>query len=387
MKRAEKAGVLLLVVVWLVGEGYFVLGRTITANVTINAGPPGVAVALPTPTLTPSPSPSPSPPPAPTSAPAHAFPEMCDITHTYWLTSGGTGGLADQPHLSTPTPDGPLVEGRLAVIGGDIHHRDVDLMNLDGSARIHLVSDADDAGQPVWSPDNQMVAVTWTAEGQRTQLTWATALGARKRTLALDSGDIRSLSWSPDDRTLLLVEAHGETLSAEMIIARSGMRRPLLDGLRAIDAPSYGAGLGIYSIIPWKTSDGRVGYDGFDRHGRRLFHEVTAEDISSMSGLFVSPDRSKAAVKIRSFRGESLVLTHADGSPPVTLAAGLAGLGDPLWSPDSKLLAFTQSARLGIISWNVVDADGRGQWALLPDAQNGYFDMVSWDLGWARCPR
>jgi hypothetical protein len=116
----------------------------------------------------------------------------------------------------------------------------------------------------------------------------------------------------------------------------------------------------------------------------RLFRVVVEGDVSRSSELFFSPDRQVAAVKVRLPDQEKLALARTDGSPPVIARAGLSGLGDPLWSPDSRLVAFTQSGQRGPVTWQIVGADGQDVWSL-PPARPGA-EYVWGNLAWAECP-
>jgi hypothetical protein len=107
-------------------------------------------------------------------------------------------------------------------------------------------------------------------------------------------------------------------------------------------------------------------------------------DVSRSSELFFSPDRQLAAVKVRAPGDEQLQVARPDGSPPWVVRSGLSGLGDPLWSPDSQMIGFTESVAGGPVSLRSVRPGGQEIWALPVHLDYAHF-LVGSQIDWVRC--
>jgi len=101
-------------------------------------------------------------------------------------------------------------------------------------------------------------------------------------------------------------------------------------------------------------------------------------NVDRLENIIWSPDGSTAALKVARDEGESLLLVFMDGRLTITLRSGLSGLGDPLWSPDSSMLAFTQSIGSTPVELEVVAIDGRSIWTFSPFP-------LEWMLLWFPC--
>jgi len=117
----------------------------------------------------------------------------------------------------------------------------------------------------------------------------------------------------------------------------------------------------------WQTPEGAFGRDTYQPDGTRLSHTLMVGDMERPLKEFWSPDGQTVALKIgqlgyRGLYDEMLVLAYPDGRKPVLVRSGLAGLGDPLWSPDSRQLAFTQWTPNRSLTLEVVSSAGEQQY-------------------------
>jgi hypothetical protein len=102
------------------------------------------------------------------------------------------------------------------------------------------------------------------------------------------------------------------------------------------------------------------------------------EEIASLENIVWSPNGEIAAIKHATNEGESLTLAFVDGRAPIVLRTGLSGLGDPLWSPDSRMLAFTQAVNNSPVALSIVSIDGTELWNFAPVP-------LEWALDWFAC--
>jgi dipeptidyl aminopeptidase/acylaminoacyl peptidase len=228
----------------------------------------------------------------------------------------------------------------------------------------------------------------------------STCDGSETTIVRLHGGDITGLlvgspiAWSPDERRLALDSPHGLAVAGG-------------DGTGFVPVP------GIDRQITWSpdgshfafVEDGNVqvaAWDGSDRHaltkfplggatnvwwsprgdrlavfqGRRSVLIVTADGTPvarvALQGrvfgwaLVWAPDGSRFVVGARLYEGPHLVVVATDGSR----AVDLQNADQPLFSPDSRFLAYLTGVESGDLEMTIANADGSGAWSI-PDP-NGH---------------
>ncbi|MFN8373338.1 MAG: WD40 repeat domain-containing protein [Anaerolineae bacterium] len=262
----------------------------------------------------------------------------------------------------------------------DLHDEEysITLMDDDGANSVPFISAASDAGDPNWSADGQVVAAVWAAEddgGRHVQLSWADASGGNRHDISGDYLDIRSLHWSPDSRALLYVGIMPDMeFRVELADVTTGEHQILLDGLSNAEFMEYDDERQLFTFV-WHTADGEFGFAGYSSDGVQAFDLQHAYRLQE----FPSPDGQHILEKgWAADAGESLRLNSADGETLSIVIDGLDGLGDPLWSPDGQMFAFTWWIRPGAVMLDVYNSEGLKLWST----------EYSWSwspLGWERC--
>ncbi|MCE7947602.1 MAG: hypothetical protein DYG88_09260 [Chloroflexi bacterium CFX4] len=304
--------------------------------------------------------------------------------------------LATRPHFS-PRNVGQMV----AVWWDEQGKRSAALMNLDGSERVAFFENADDAGNPYWSPDGKFAALVWgtgTGAARRTRLTWVNAETGAGQTLSEGLWDARDLRWLGSSEGLFFVAERGgtdgkPTYSAEYLSPGTGAHHVLAADKEAIGTVLWqGSDLQFW----WRTGK-TLGVERYAPNGEVIFRYAIEDDGSTSilsniniqeSGsavvmgiypqVFPAPNANYAALKVGNWGDEKLYLVRQDGTWQV-VRDGLSGLGDPLWSADGARLAFTQSVKRAAVTLEIVNANGT-----LIRRVEGYRGIF-FRLQWTRC--
>jgi hypothetical protein len=253
----------------------------------------------------------------------------------------------------------------------------ITLMDTNGENSVPFITDATDAGDPDWSPDGQLVAAVWATgdEAERqVRLSWVNAAGENRHDITGDYLDIRNLVWSPETQHLVYI---GVTLELEYRVEladlNTGEHQVLRDGLSGVEYIQYDAAQGLFTFM-WYTHDGAFGYAGYDTEGQLAFAYLESHRFRQ----FPSPDGQTVAIKGVTPTGETLLLATDNGETQYILGSHLDGLGDPVWSPDSQMVMFTQWIEPGQTTVHVYTVEGEKVWS------SEYSWAWSW-LAWEAC--
>jgi Tol biopolymer transport system component len=266
-------------------------------------------------------------------------------------------------------------------------------------AESHVIfTDADDMGDPVFYGE-RYVAVTWAREdrqagARRVGIAWADLQNTDEsppRMMTIDAGytDVRDLRNVGD--TVVFVAANGDGYSIEAVDLQTGEVQTIVTGYDWIDTPNVSSD----GVTFWLRDGEFVGYETRTLDGALIARYDLSADaqlraemspgsrnlIAFNKKVFIAPDGTRAALKIRTADAEMLQIALPDGSTPITVSDNLSGLGDPLWSPDGSLLTFTQAVRespltANLVTLEIVDLSGRTVRKL--DALHGFFNGVTW---------
>lgn len=326
-----------------------------------------------------------------TSKLVHIHQQGVDSTVSLRVFDPATGGrtqiVDDMPRRYAPSPTDP---NRIAVVEREGNLVRGVVMNADGTDRQTVFEGESDFGDPDWSPDGQWVAFTWAQSNgfiRIVNLSWMKADGSGKQTLS-DFGDVKELRWLPNN-TLAFVgmpkdSGYFEPYIAELSTATlrgAGTQLWLRDVWQVDVEPTQQ----LYRIW-WQQWNGTLGMTGIDAAGKVRQHFRLGEPLENREALRVefAPDGATAAVKLGyQRRNEMLQLAKADGSWSPVVVSDLKGLGDPVWSPDSKLVAFTFAPNMmgahSPLKLGVYTADG--QHVRTVEGKSSWYG----NLAWTRC--
>jgi len=309
--------------------------------------------------------------------------------------AGGYSLVVADSLRSSPQPS-PTDPNWVAIHQDVWGKQSLSVMNRDGSRRVDLITNADDMGDPYWSPDGRYIAAVWaTGHGSRrvVRLMWARADGAEVRTLSEGLWDARDLRWLGGRLVFVSVRggADGRPIfGLEWVDLASGKHGAWLAGREEIGNVRT---LPDGSLQLWWRGDGLIGVEGYALDGTRQYrHILPAEGLPSVAGsvfqnelvsieppgaprLFPAPNGPAALIKIGELGNENLFLVGV-GQSAIPLRRGLSGLGDPLWSPDGQFFAFTQSINRAPITLEVVTVDGQN--VPFPSPSQHTFARLEW---------
>lgn len=309
-----------------------------------------------------------------------AYGHFPDHTFLYRLTLDGTAlNLITPPPLYGASPPLWSGEGRnaLAIKGWHNTHQAILVINVATGQQYRLLPDNTvDAGDPHWSPLGTYVAATYATSpvednSRRVNLVWLNVLSGKMQTLADDFRSVYNLVWSPDERYLAYVVWRDSGTSLERLDTASGATRVLLPQADTIHVVSYDESAQRFTAI--YETDETLFYSGFTPEGESTAAIPLSGDPYHLH-FFPSPAGGTIAVKgsykelIKSSWGayktwyEMLLMVAEDGSRSSLLAAGLTGLGDPSWSPDGRLMAYTRNSPDEGLWLRITDADGEEIW-------------------------
>jgi Tol biopolymer transport system component len=245
-----------------------------------------------------------------------------------------------------------------------------------GSALELLPNHATDAGDPNWSPRANFVAATYavsgaTPEDRRVNLVWHNLQSGKTQTLADEFLSVYNLAWSDDEHYLAYVAWRAGGTSLEMLDTATGDDQTLLKHVDSVESITYNPDAQNFVVV-W-------------RDGQQPFYQEVAWNDTASPALALTPSTFRRSyfwsadgevLLVKSFyRGktsytdgegvtriygthyETLLMTTKAGKARI-LAENLIGLGNPNWSPDGKLMAYTQWTKERELSLRITDAAG-----------------------------
>jgi Tol biopolymer transport system component len=295
----------------------------------------------------------------------------------------------DMPRRFAPSPTDP---NRIAVVERvDNRIRGV-VMSADGSNRYTVFEGEGDFGDPDWSPNGQYVAFTWSrwiGPERFVNLSWLKVDGDWVIGEFLDTyTDIKELRWLPDNTLAFVGKRNSAPYFAPYLIdlttaaIRNGVSQLWLQEVWKVDLDPTNT---LYRLW-WTQWNGSRGMTAYNSAGHIQYQFRIGDPLPNPQALrmVIAPNGATAAIKLGwERRNEMLQLARGDGSWSPVIVSDLKGLGDPVWSPDSRLVAFTlaknTAAQFSPILLAVYTADG--QHVLTIQGKSTYYG----NMAWTRC--
>lgn len=266
---------------------------------------------------------------------------------------------SDQP---TWSPDG----NKIAYTSDSGSHRDIYVMNTDGSHRVNLTNFTGSAGaiNPVWSPDSSKILYGYFGDFTRTSadssvlnvdLYVMNVDGSQKRLIATDAGTGAS-PWSPDGSKIVYAGSF-DAAGLHIVDSYGANRVDIWIPGKTLGSPAWspdGKSIAYECVdvapLPHTSSDICVmGSDGTQKRN------LTNNEIPEFSPIW-SPDGSKllfqADYAARSYLPQSVssvspdfVVMNADGSQltRLTFTPVMNITGAAAWAPDSHKIAYASN--------------------------------------------
>ncbi len=241
----------------------------------------------------------------------------------------------------------------------------IDLMNLDGTDRVPLVSDARAIDVIDWSDDYEIVLVKWRGvDGARIvhRLTWAYAHGGEPIILEDTNLTLRDLRLvAAPELGEELVIAIGEVdgrFRVELIALISNQRVTLAQDLTSVNTLQIDAKTGHISFW-WRRAES-TGFDRFAFNGQRIA-SYSVPRRSEVAEIRLSPDARYALLRTISGQAAQLWLTPGDGGEANLLMpeASTTNRNFGVWAADSQRFAVESYVNNSSAVVDLYHADGR----------------------------
>jgi serine/threonine protein kinase/Tol biopolymer transport system component len=254
---------------------------------------------------------------------------------------------------------------------------------LGGGAR-RVVDDVD--GGISFDPDGKRLAfVRAIPQSRETAVIIANADGTNLKTLATRRAprryNVQSVAWSPDGRAIAVPARREDTLLADVVLVDSTNGSETIIGSRAWRDVTHVAWLpdGKSLLINAQDSGGESTSQIWLMSVPGGEVRRVTNDLSSYSGLSVTPDGKLFASVRNELRARIWIVGHDGGGPkPITIGAtaddGVQGLS---WAPDGRLV-FVSAAAGNADIWSMA-ADGRSRVQLTSNPAHDTWPLVTSD--------
>lgn len=229
-------------------------------------------------------------------------------------------------------------------------------------------------------------------EGAKVQISVVDVDGGSARILVDEALSAQYLTLSGDGRSLAYAVWRNQGWQIELVDIATGDRQLLQDNLKQVirlDVDEERDTL----LVWWIAADDTKGVSSYFSDGRLFYQSNLPPSYQPLSAEFWSPDGETAVIKLNvngRSQNEGLVLADPDNQQWIVVRNGLSGLGDPYWSPDSQMFAFTQLVTPLVskgIDLEIVDLAGNTLWSFAPfslESPNFYGGINT--LEWVACP-
>lgn len=234
------------------------------------------------------------------------------------------------------SPEGNWIAYTLTTIDSVLNKRNTDIwmVSWDGKQSVQLTNSSDAETQPRWSPDGKYLSFVSTRQGATNNQIWLmNRLGGEGKQLTNIKENLRDYSWSPDGKKILLtiqtpLDTTKPKIPKPLVINRYAFKRDV-EGYITQRQPIH---LYLLDVASKKIDTLTTGpYDEtsaiFSPDGKQIAfvsNHTEDPDRNINSDIFVIDAQPKAIAK---------KLTNWKGTD-----------NNPVWSPDSKMLAYASTA-------------------------------------------
>jgi Tol biopolymer transport system component len=275
---------------------------------------------------------------------------------------------AQSPAVATPAAQG---SGHIAYLTTRNGNADIYWMDTNGDNPERIsTSDADDIS-PAWSHDGKTLAFASMREDKFKLYTVVMPHGGESDPKPIDAAFVGFPSWSPDDKSIAVAVAYGETQEICIFTLESNVLKCLTSNEFMDTAPSWSPDG--KQILFETNRDGNYELYVMNTDGTHPVN-LTNNPASDLSPTW-SPDSKRIAFSSDRDGNLEIYTMKANGSDVRRLTDDKAIDDLPSWSPDGKQIAFS-SERTGYFEIFVMDADGKNIQQLTND--KGTDSMPAW---------
>ena len=272
--------------------------------------------------------------------------------------------------VSAKAPDTPKIV--FAAWRGD-DHRDIYLMNPDGTEQVNITNHRADDVSPIWSPTGEHILFVSDRDGPR-DLYLMDPDGSNVRRVFGKSATRRGPAWGPDKKQI--VYNHGLPGNSFIYIGT-------IDGKKeervAIGAQPTWSPDGTQIVFRSGALDEPRRFSLLNVKTKRVKFFPFPKEPMWVRGPAWSPSGDKLAFSwhIEDFREEAIYVVNRDGTDPQEIVGALTTrANDSTWSPDGTELLYTQRVNR---NWHIfkVALDGGKPVQLTHEGWNymgGWFD-------------
>jgi dipeptidyl aminopeptidase/acylaminoacyl peptidase len=234
------------------------------------------------------------------------------------------------------SPEGNWIAYTLTSIDSAANKRNTDLwmVSWDGKQNVQLTSSPDGESQPRWSPDGKYLSFVSSRQGTTSAQIWLmNRLGGEGKQLTTLKHDLVDYSWSPDGKKILLtIKTPADTSKPKtpkpIVVNRYQYKRDV-EGYITQRQPVH---LYLFDIETKKLDTLTSG--AFDEGG--AVFSPDGKQIAFVSNHTDDPDRN--------INSDIFVMDAQPNAPAKKITTWSGTDQSPVWSPDSKSIAYLSSA-------------------------------------------
>ncbi len=209
-----------------------------------------------------------------------------------------------------------------------------------------------------------------------------------EKILVDDALSAEQLTLFNDDRHLVYAIWRNQGWQIELADVETGQRQLLQDNLKQVRNVIFNEKSDTITVW-WMRQDNTMGVSSYSSDGRLFYQSEIEYTYRATAAEFWSPNGETAVIKLDGGSEEVVVVAYPDNRESVVVRNGLSGLGDPYWSPDSQLFAFTQIVTPLVskgIDLEIVDTAGNTLWSYSPFPLDYGPTYGKNTLEWVVCP-